>query len=380
MENSASKTEVLSAKVLAGYGVGDFAFNVVTSAMALYLLYYYTDVFGISAATAGTIFLVGRGWDAVSDPIMGYVADRGYERWGMYRPFLVAGAVPLGLTFALCFYGPALSPSGRVAWALVTYLLLSTTFTVASIPYLAMSAALTRDAHQRTRLSASRMIFGIMAMALVAVGTKPLVDMFANEQDGFRLIFAVFAVLIVVSILVTHAMIDEKPSPARANTVSVSDTVKAVLANRALLVLCVASLFGVGATVIRGASLLYYFKYNLGQEDLVPLFFLFMILAFILGVALTTPAARRFEKKHILLASISVLIVMSIAIYFTPYSAIVLVFLFPLTGMVASGAINTMYWSMLPDTVEYGQWRTGLRAEGATISIYTFIANCSAAL
>jgi sugar (glycoside-pentoside-hexuronide) transporter len=378
--NSASNTEVLSARVLVGYGVGDIAFNVVTSAMGLYLLYYYTDVFGISAATAGTIFLVGRGWDAVSDPIMGYVADRGYDRWGRYRPFLLAGAPPLGLAFALCFFSPTLSPTGMVAWALITYLLLSTFFTVASIPYLSMSAALTRDAHQRTRLSASRMIFGIVAMALVAVGTQPLVGLFDNEQEGFRLIFAGFGGLIIITILATYSLIEEKPAPTRSDTLSVSSTLQAVMKNSALLVLCVASLFGVGATTIRGAVLLYYFKYNLGREDLVPLFFLFMILAFILGVALTTPAARRFEKKHILLAAKAVLILMSIGIYFTPYSAIVLVFVLPLTGMVASGAIHTMLWSMLPDTVEYGQWRTGLRVEGATISIYSFISKASAAL
>lgn len=377
---SESKTKVLSARTLVGYGVGDFAFNIVTSAMGLYLLYYYTDVFGISAAAAGTIFLVGRGWDALSDPVMGYVADRTYGRWGTYRPYLLAGAAPLGLSLALCFYSPDMSPSGKVAWALVTYLLLSTFFTVASIPYLAMSAALTRDAHQRTRLSASRMIFGILAMALVAVGTKPLADLFGSEQEGFRVISAGFGVLIVISILLMHITVPDKPVAAKSNNLSVSNIVRALLANRALLVLCVASLFGVGATTIRGASLLYYFKYNLGREDLVPLFFLFMILAFILGVVLATPAARRFEKKHILLAAKAVLIMMSIGIYFTPYTAIYLVFLLPLIGMVGSGAINTMLWSMLPDTVEYGQWKRGLRVEGTTFSIYTFITKFSSAL
>ncbi|MCP4753349.1 MAG: hypothetical protein GY866_20860 [Proteobacteria bacterium] len=157
-----------------------------------------TDVFGISAAEAGVIFLIARIWDAVNDPILGFVVDRTETRWGKFRPYLLFGAIPLGICLVLAFSTPDLGHTGKLVWALVTYIMLGMVYTAVNLPYGSLQAVCTQDPYERSSLAAYRMIFGFLGVLVVGGLTKPIVGRFADEQVGFQCVAAIYAVLGVI--------------------------------------------------------------------------------------------------------------------------------------------------------------------------------------
>jgi Na+/melibiose symporter-like transporter len=150
--------ERLSVKEKVGYGIGDAAANFIFQTMIIFQLAFYTDTFGITAAAAGTLFLVVRVFDAAFDPLMGVIADRTNTRWGKFRPWILWTAVPFGIMGFLAFTTPDLTPSGKLAYAYVTYILLMMVYSANNLPYSALSGVMTGDVVQRTSLSSYRMV------------------------------------------------------------------------------------------------------------------------------------------------------------------------------------------------------------------------------
>lgn len=174
-----------------GYGVGDFAANLAFQSIALFYVFFLTDVFGISPSWAGVIFLIAKVWNAVVDPIMGYITDHTHSRFGRKRPYLLFGAVPLGIVFALLFFAPdlvpsAVSPYPRFIWALVTFLVFSTMISVVNVPYGALTADLTLDMNERSNLTGYRMTFAVIGTLAAAGATKPLVTVLSGALGGER--------------------------------------------------------------------------------------------------------------------------------------------------------------------------------------------------
>jgi GPH family glycoside/pentoside/hexuronide:cation symporter len=363
-----------------GYGSGDFAFNIAVQVTALYLIYYFTDVFGLPAAAAGTVILVSKLWDAVSDPLMGSLSDRTRTTWGSKRPFLLFGALPFGVSIALLFAAPSLADSGRLIYALASYLLFCTALTVVNIPYGALTAAMTLDADERSRISAFRMAFGIAGTLIAASATKPLVGLFATEALGFRSVGIAYGVVATVIVLITFGSVRERAASTETADAGVRTMVRTVLTNRPFLVLCAATIIVMVAVNTLAAVVNYFFKYNLGAEESIAPAFAALFVTAILSIPFFTWLSARTSKRLAYTVGLSVLVLAEVLIFFFAQGGMAItILLFVLAG-VGMATVFLSPWSMIPDTVEYAQWKTGIRREGVFYGVFFFCFKLGAAL
>ncbi len=195
--------ERLGLGVKFGYGIGDFGFNLLVQVAAVHLMFFFTDVYAIPAAAAGTVSLVSKIWDAAIDPGLGMLVDRTHSRWGSKRPYLLFGAVPIALSAFLLFLGPSLAPSWKIVYSAASFILFCTALSVANIPYTALSASITLDSRARSSLAAWRMSLAILG-TLVAAGVTPLlVNLLPTKLAGFRVVGAGYGLVVAVVLLVT---------------------------------------------------------------------------------------------------------------------------------------------------------------------------------
>ncbi|MEM7218780.1 MAG: MFS transporter [Pseudomonadota bacterium] len=370
----------LSAARAWGYGIGDFGINLYFISAMTYLMYFYTDVFGLSAAAVATLFLVARVIDAVTDPLMGMIMDRTRSRWGRMRPYLLFGAPPMGLLLVLTFTVPDLSESGRLAWAYATYIAFGITFTIVGLPYSSLTARMTQDYDERTRLSTIRMACAFSGGLLVSVGTLQLVGLAADEATGFRNTMVFYAVVATALLWVTFAVarerIDETPLPARATGLDL----RPILNNPPLWVVIGIFCCGMFGFTVRSAATPYYFKYYVGRPDLISPFFFATLSTMVVGLVSVPALADRLGKTQALYVGALVTLVGCVALYLMPPTSIVGIFV---TGCVISlGAtpVAVLGWALLPDTVEYAQWRHGVRADGLVYSVASFFQKLAKAL
>ncbi|MGV7929013.1 MAG: MFS transporter [Spirochaetota bacterium] len=362
-----------------GYGMGDFAASIVFQAVTLFLLYYFTDVFLLGATTAGIVFFISKIWNAVCDPTMGYVADRTRTRWGRNRPFLLFGALPLGASFFLLFASPDLTGPGKTTYALITFLAFSTAYSVINIPYGALTANLTLDTSERSSLTAYRMAFAILG-ALTAAGTvKPLVALFPDEISGFRAVGAAFGLICIAVNVATFLSVRERVSPPLDESMSLKQDLSLVVHNRPFLLLTISTIIQMVSINVLAAMLNYYFKYNLGAETYIPVAFLCFFATAMAMLPVWVKLSNRIGKKASLICGMSLLGGVLITLRLTMTTNIPLI----LALFVVGGAgMSTQYlcpWAMIPDTVEYSQWKTGLRREGILYGFFNFSFKFSAA-
>jgi GPH family glycoside/pentoside/hexuronide:cation symporter len=225
----------MNLRTAAGYAVGDFGINLYFISVMTYLLYFYTDVLGISAVAAGGVFAVARFIDAITDPLMGMIAERTRSRWGRMRPYLLFGAIPLGLISILTFTVPDLGEGGKLVWAYTTYIFFGLIYTVVTIPYATLTASLTADYQARTRLSTYRIGCAFAGGFMVSVGTIPFVGMFADEATGFQMLMVVFGLIATGLLWVTFATTKEVLQP-KQKEMSIKDSFRSITQNPPLMI------------------------------------------------------------------------------------------------------------------------------------------------
>jgi len=356
----------------AGYGVGDFAVNLFFQSALLFLLFFYTDVAGISAATAASIFLVARIVDAVTDPVMGVIADRTRTRWGRFRPYVIAGGPFLALMAVATFTAPDLSPQGKVIYAYATYILFGIAYTVVSIPYSSLTSALTEEAHERTVLSTYRMAFAMLGGLLVAAMTTPLVAQFGGGAAGFQMTMAVYGVIACVLLAMTFFTTKERKF-AHEDVPGLSQIVRALKAGGwPLALLIFAFWMGMMAFTVRSAAIIYYFIYNVGREDLVPVFMVSVAVFNFIGIIIVPFFAKRLGKRATYLLGAFLGCLSGVALYLTPTDQIAVIFVISCIGAIMFAGPTVMAWSMLPDAVDYAELRSGVRADGAIYAATSF--------
>ncbi len=369
LENSSSR---LTPGQRVGYAVGDLGINLYFISAGTYLLYFYTDVFGISAAVAASVLLVARVVDAVTDPLMGMIAERTHSRWGRLRPYVLFGAVPLGVSSVFMFSTPDLSEAGKIWWAYTTYILFGILYTVVGIPYSALTSSLTSNHHERTLLSTIRMAFAFSGGYVISVGTLPLVGMFETAQTGFQIVMIGFSIVATGLLWLTFASTRERVQPPATQKLSLADSLAAVFRNPPLLVVIVLFTGGMLSFTIRQTVTVYFLKYNVGRADLVPYFFGITMPVMIVGLLAVPKLAARFGKAGGIMVGAVVTIVGCIGLYLTPYDSIVGIFFFSCVMALGGTPIAVLGWAMVPDTVEYAQWKLGFRADGAIFSFASF--------
>lgn len=374
LTKAATKSEVFK------YAFGGLGSNLPFFLILTYLMFFYTEVHGISPAMVGTLFFITRFIDAVTDPIMGMIADRTTSKIGKYRPWIIFGAPLLGLSTISLFWIPDLSDGQTTVYIFATYIFYSLISTVVNIPYHSLTPVISEDPDQRTWLATAKQFMGIPGMMLAQVLFLPLVMMFGGGEQGYLYAAILYAVVVVISFWVCA-------SSAKRHDVNVSigkglgekqkfdlkGQVSLIAKNRPLLMLMIAMSTNLIATATQSAVALYFWTYNVGRPELFPTLSLVGLLLSIPVFFLMPVLSKKIEKKGVFLygsiASIIPFIILLIVpadMVWVSFTAAVLVnVLAPFTGAIA--------WAMLPDCVEYGEWKTGIKGAGVVSSSLTFV-------
>ncbi len=367
-----NKEEKLPFSTKLSFGLGGSASNFIWMMVGLYLLYFYTDIFGIPAAVAGTLFLVARVFDAINDPLMGYIADQTRTKWGKFRPYILFGSIPLAIVFILAFSTPDLPLTGKITYAVVTYVLLGILYTVVNIPYTSLTATITQNTNERASLASFMLITTYITVLVIAVATIPLVNLFPTEQEGFRNTVAIYAIISFILFMLCFAGTREKPELRSKKRQSFINHFKMIPQNKYLLILISAIFFTSAANEMRTTTAIYFFKYNVGDETVYPLFMAAVILAMICGAILTPILARKLGSKRNLYYLATLLTLPYLGILFVPYDNVMTIIAIATSGSIGSGMTIVLNWSMLPDTIEYGELKTGIRGEGIVYASINF--------
>ncbi|RBW68560.1 MFS transporter [Bacillus taeanensis] len=363
-----------------GYGVGDLGCNLVFSTMASYLMFFYTDVFGITATAAGTLMLVTKIIDALTDTGMGVLVDRTKTKWGQGRPYFLIGAIPFAAFTVLTFIVPDFNMTGKIIWAYVTYCLLCTAYTVVNIPLNTIVPRLTSDLHERNWLVSTRMICALIGTALVMSITMPLVNFFGqgDTQKGFLITMSVYGIaamlLFVFTFMNTKEVIPPSVQPGKS---SLKQDLKG-LTDQAFIFFILNFLY-FALFVIRNTTVIYYFTYNLGRTDWLTFVGLFGILAGLPMLLLLPWLQKKMPKKNVLFLSTAIYIVGDLLIYFGKTSPVLLIAGLTITGLGIYGIFGTTF-AIQPDVIDYSEYKKNKSISGMIAAFQGFFVKGSMGL
>lgn len=355
-----------------GYGIGDLGCNLVFSTMASYLMVFYTDVFGITAAAAGTMMLVTKFIDALTDTGMGLIVDRTHTRWGQGRPYFLFGAVPFAVFTFLTFYIPNVGNTGKLVWAYVTYCLLCTAYTVVNIPLNTIVPRLTSDIHERNCLVSTRMVCAMLGTAIVMSITAPLVEFFGkgNEARGYLITMTIYGVLAMLIFFITFASTKEVvPSSVARKKSSLKEDLKALTGQSWIFFFV--NLLYFSLYVVRSTTVIYYFKYNLERTEWLTLVGLLGILSGLPMLLVLPSLERKISKKKLMMMSILIYIVGDLLIYFGKNSAFCLLAGLVITGLGIYGIFGITF-AIQPDVIDYSEYKKEASISGLIAAFQGF--------
>jgi len=386
-------SDKVSFKEKVAYGLGDTASNFYWQTFLNFLMYFYTDVFGITAAAAGTMMLVVRTWDTAVDPFMGVIADRTQTRWGHFRPYLLWGSLPMAIMGVLMFTTPNLGPSGKLVYAYVTYSLIMLAYTFINVPYSALMGVISPNSLERTSVSSYRFVLAYGGLFIVQGLTLPMVQFFGrgNQQKGFQMAMVIYGVMAIGLFLVTFAGTRERVQPVQVEANTLKEDLKDLLSNRPWILVCFIGVFALLYISIRMGAIMYYFTYyvggyhlklhlwnhtldhNFGIAPLVSLFMALGTVGVIFGAAMARPLAQLFGgKKRAYIILMTAASVLTVLFFFIPRERIALIFITHILISTLFAPTSPMLWAFYADTADYSEWKTGRRATGLVFSAASF--------
>ena len=365
----------LTNKIRIGYGIGDYAICLYWSGVSLYLLYFYTDVVGISPQMAGLIYAIGIAWDAITDPFMGYMAERTRTKMGSYRPYIYYGSIPLALSFVVLLWVPPFEGMLLLSFLIVVNLIHRTCFTIVSVPYSSLTARITDDSDERTKLTTARMLaasFGTFSISALAF---PIVLYFGGGEEalGFVYLGLIAGLVAVIILSITVYFVEERSFEfTKAELPNFSKVFKSVSNNYPFWIVFSAILILISTYLMFNNNLIYFSKYALGFHEYQGLILGVLSGTNLLAIPIWAFLAINIGKKNTWMISMAFLFVGFLIFYFYPISELnELLYILGFIGF-ANGATGVLFWSMLPDTIEYGEWRTGIRTESSLYGFMTF--------
>jgi glucuronide carrier protein len=371
--DNAARPHLPAGRIL-GYAAGDAGCNIAFQMTGLFLLVFYTDVVGISPAVAGNIFLFVKIWDAFADLFAGRMVDRTITRWGKFRPFLLWYSVPLLVSNLFCFWIPVNGDGPKLAWAIASYAIMGLLYSLVNIPFGSLAGAMSQNPVDRSRLASARMIGSGTTILLLALVLAPQIKAADDLASTFLLTAAIFVV--IGTILFATTFLTARETVVRdVAQVSLKQTIQTVTRNGPLMRLCLSSFF-----------------YLTGQNIVSAL-----------GIYIANDVLSRYTGGN-WLASVVTIITTGAVIYVAPFGPVITRVLGKKRGFIVAGAgamvgtglflvsgnllfalvglffagvgmalLNTMTWALEADTVEYGEYRTGIRTEGATYAAFSFV-------
>lgn len=477
-----------------GYGLGDTASHFVWDMVGFWILIFYTDTFGISPAAAGTIMLIARVWDMVTDPLMGIISDRTNTRWGKFRPFILLTAIPYAILAVFTFTTPDLSQTGKVIWAATTYFLLMTAYTAINLPYSSLMAVMTSDTNERAGLNTFRFVSAFTGQLIVTglalsmavffgkgdfttkistanskggkavvvendsikynpdpnfIGIDTLVysivdensksdsgivyvvvepsdeldsdsqltfvafdssaikakakiskllpypdavedvhyikqgslstyinvrgnDNIVDKAKGYQYTLMVLGFLSVVFFLITFFTTKERIQPPKAQVNSIKEDLKNLIANRPWIILALVGIVSFVMFALQNLSIAYYFKYYIGTEENVQLFNVVSSIALIIALPAAKPLAKRFGNRNVFMASTIFSGIFFGLLYIPGKGDYTLIYIFNILAKMTYAPAVVLLWTMLADTADYTEWKTGRRSTGLVFSAATF--------
>lgn len=361
------------------YGMGDASSTLLRMVIFTYLTFFYTEVAGLNAAAVGTMMLVARVADLVSSPVIGYFVDQTHSKRGKCRPWFLVDAVPLGIFGALCFFSPNLSGGAKLAFAYVTYIGYIIFANMLQIPMGAILSNMTSDSYERTKVNSVRMTFGQVAGAISALITVPLISFLGNGNDaqGYARTAILYGIFATVCVLFCYFKIRENVSEENNQTAKISPknehhglkfTIKTLTSNLPLFLLLVISFANSTLSSMGNSGLLYYLKYVIGDISIMPTASLLNYLGILVVVSVPW-LNKKFSKRNIMLAGYLLMIIGRGIIVLMP-SVFTLYLGLALVGISSGFGIGLIY-SMVADTVDFGEFNTGVRAQGLAYSLVT---------
>lgn len=366
----------VSLKTLFSYSLSSYGMNVIYNLTAVYLMFFYTDSFGLNALAVGTLLMVARLVDAVMDIFIGIAVDNTNTRWGKFRPYMFIGAFLVTLTTLALFLSPDFSSAGKLVYAYATYIAWSISYSLLDIPYWSLSAAITKDAAERTKVVTVPRTVASAGLWTVNVLSLPLVHFF----NGWTGAVAVLCGLFFVCMMFTVFGVKEKHVVPRHEKQTLKGVLRLFFKENRPLRLLIVSFFIIEMTAnIRNAFTIYYFKYTLDAEALIPLFMGLTVGFQIAGNVAVPFVAKWIGKKSTSIAGVLITSLAMIALFFCG-SFIVPVFILSCIISFGVGLNYVVMSTMLADCVDYGEWKTGNRSEGMVFSANVFRAKLAAAI
>lgn len=361
-----------------GYGLGDTASNFFFHTFNILLLGYYTDVFGLSAAAVGTMFLVTKLFDAFTDPAMGILADRTQTRFGKFRPYILWAAIPFGLIGYSMFANPELPDWGKLVYAYATYSLMMLAYTIINVPYSSLLGVISADSDERTTVSTYRFVCAFGAQFLISAFVLPLRKLLggADEGLGYQLTMAIFAVASVILWFITFATTKERVAPSPDQKVDLKNDLGVVLRNNAWVVLVVVAVLTLTNVGVRGGATYFYVKYYIEDPermafwiwDRTSVAWLSGGLAMLLGTFLTKPLTNRFDKRSLMIWLTALNGIFMVGLFLIQPHQYWLMIVFGMIGTMIVGPTPAIVWAMYADCADYGEWKSGRRTTGLIFS------------
>lgn len=364
-----------------GYGLGDAASSMFWKLFGSYLLFFYTDIFGLPAAAVGTMFLITRFWDAFVDPVVGVLADRTRSRRGKFRPYLLWCAVPFGVMGVLTFSTPGFGPEGKLVYAYATYGGMMMIYSLINVPYASLLGVISDNPKTRTELSSYRMLFAFGGSILALLFIEPLVGWFGGGEDpqrGWQGATAVLAAVAAALFFCTYAWTRERVQPVRTERNPLRDDLRDLLRNRPWWILLGAGIATLVFNSIRDGAAVYYFKYYVEAPtsfgifgttlSLTTLFLVAGQAANIAGILLVTPLSNRIGKKTAYLGAMAAATLLSAAFWLPGTRDVWAMMALQVLISMCAGSIFPLLWSMYADIADYSELMTGRRATGLIFS------------